>query len=159
MFFSFCILFLCRPYPSSSFLKASLLFYHIINLKTSPVKELYFRQILKFQRTRIKIIVSLHEARVTSVIYHLPDPCRSEGIWKVNTQMLDLAYDYDREKLRMLIDSSQPGTKTEFALAVSDAARARHARNGTQSRKQCIAPISISDKMLIRNIRMLWNIQ
>jgi len=123
------------------------------------VKELYFRQIFKFQRTRIKIILSSHEARVTSVIYHFPDPCRSDGIWKVNTQMLDLAYDHDREKLRMLIDNSQPGTKTEFTLAVSDAARAKHTRSGSLGRKRHIEPISISNKMLIRNIRMFWNMQ
>lgn len=123
------------------------------------MKELYFRQIFKFQRTRIKIILSSHEARVTSVIYHFPDPCRSDGIWKVNTQMLDLAYDHDREKLRMLIDNSQPGTKTEFTLAVSDAARAKHTRNGGMERKRHIEPISISNKMLIRNIRMFWNMQ
>jgi hypothetical protein len=73
--------------------------------------------------------------------------------------MLDLAYDHDREKLRMLIDNSQPGTKTEFTLAVSDAARAKHTRSGGLARKRHIEPISISNKMLIRNIRMFWNMQ
>ena len=141
------------------FSKPDLLFHRIINLKTSPVKELYFRQILKFQRTRIKIILSSHEARVTSVIYHFPDPCRSDGVWKVNTQILNLAYDHDRERLRMLINNSQPGTKTEFTLAVSDAARAKHTSHGVPGRKRHIEPISISNKVLIRNIRMFWNMQ
>ena len=123
------------------------------------MQELYFRQIMKFQRTRIKIIVSAHEARITSVIYHFPDPCRSDGVWKTSTQMLDLAYDHDRERLRVLIDSSQPGTKTEFTLAVSDAARSKHARNAGPYRKQNIEPVSISNKTLVRNIRMFWDMQ
>jgi len=114
---------------------------------------------MKFQRTRIKVIVSAHEARITSVIYHFPDPCRSDGVWKMSTQMLDLAYDHDRERLRVLIDNSQPGTKTEFTLAVSDAARSKHTRNGAPCRKRNAEPVSISNKALIRNIRMFWDMQ
>lgn len=121
------------------------------------MKELYFRQILKFQRTRIKIIVSAHEARVTSVIYHLPDTFQSCGAWKVINQMLDLAYDHDRERLRRLIDNSQPGSKTEFTLAVSDAARAKHAFDKRPNPKPHVKPVS--NKVLIRNIQQLWNLQ
>lgn len=121
------------------------------------MKELYFRQILKFQRTRIKIIVSAHEAKVTSVIYDLPDTFQSCGVWNVNIQMLDLAYDHDREKLRKLIDNSQPGSKTEFTLAVSDAARAKHSFEKMTDRKQQVKPIS--NKVLIRNIQKFWSVQ
>lgn len=121
------------------------------------MKELYFRKILKFQRTRIKIIVSAHEAKVTSVIYDLPESFQSCGVWKVITQMLDLAYDHDRERLRWLIDNSQPGSKTEFTLAVSDAAKAKHAFDRIPNNKQQVKPIS--NKVLIQNIQKMWNVE